>query len=161
MGDFKASPMTPETFHASLAVNLQYEAMLAPLSIESLGELVGLSCYAKQCHEGSAFLIALDWRAAYDCENFRWFKARYDRFIYIDRIAIGDAYHRTGLARGFYENLTLFAREKSAHHLCAEVNISPPNPASHAFHRSMDFNPVGDGMSDGKHVQYYVKSLTA
>ncbi len=39
----------------------------------------------------SAFLIALDQDAAYASPNFRWFRERYPRFVYVDRIVTAPA----------------------------------------------------------------------
>lgn len=153
------APMTALTAPASLAVNQRYVAMLSPLTLEGLGDLVARACYAKQTGDGAAFLIAFDQDGAYDSENFQWFKERYRRFVYIDRIVIGDALQRRGLARLFYEDLADFARKRGAAHLCAEVNVEPPNPASHAFHLQSGFGPVADGTLGAKTVRYYVKTL--
>jgi predicted GNAT superfamily acetyltransferase len=38
-----------------------------------------------------AFLLALDQDADYDSPNFRWFSARYPRFVYVDRIVVASA----------------------------------------------------------------------
>ena len=151
--------MTPATYSASLAVNEKYVEMLAPLDLAGLEELVELSCYAKHTGEGEAFLIAVDGAARYDCENHEWFKARYENFIYIDRIAIGDAYQRKGLGKIFYEDLISFASKRGCKNLCAEVNVKPDNPASHGFHLTMGFEPVGEGQDGHKIVRYYVKSI--
>jgi len=152
-------PMNAQTALASLKVNQQYVAMLSPLTLEALAALVEGACYAKQAGNGEAFLIAFDQNAAYEGQNFAWFKARYKKFVYVDRIVIGDGLQRQGLGVKFYEDLLAQARNGGAEHLCAEVNLDPPNPASHAFHKKMGFESVGENHVDGKHVQYYTKSL--
>ena len=103
----------------------------------------------------------LDQDAAYDNQNFRWFRARFERFVYIDRIIITEDARGQGLARLMYEDL--FAESKAAGHvrvLC-EVNIDPPNEGSLAFHRSMKFLALADVVLKGgsKRVRYLVKEL--
>jgi len=157
---FSLKEMTSETASASLAVNKQYEAMLSPLTMADFEELVRDSCYAKQAGDGAAFLIAFHQGSRYEkSDNFDWFKSRYKRFVYVDRIAISDHLQRQGLGQALYEDLVGFAKRRNAPVLCAEVNIDPPNPASHKFHTTMGFKPVGEAHAGGKHVQYYVKSL--
>src|SRR5690349_11108384 len=54
---------------------------------------------------GAAFLLAFDQHADYDSANFLWFHERYDRFLYIDRVIVGEAYRRLGLGRLLYADL--------------------------------------------------------
>ena len=146
------------------ALNQHYQALLSPLDEEAFASLVAGASYAKHAGDGDAFLIAYDQSAAYDSPHFERFKKKLDRFYYIDRIAIAPSLQGAGLARRFYQDLEDLARVQGAGHLCAEVNIEPPNPASHAFHQSFGF--VEDGQitvetSYGvvKTLQYYIKAL--
>ena len=152
--------MTPATLPASLAVNKRYEAVLSPLDLCSLEQLVTHSCYARQTRNGDAFLIAFNNRTFDESENYSWFQSRYDNFVYVDRIAIAQTLQRGGLARAFYNDLFDFAANNGADKIAAEVNTAPANPASHAFHQSMGFHPVGDAtFSPEKSVRYYLKNL--
>ena len=154
------SAMTQQTAETSLAVNLRFEAMLSPLQLSDLTELVTDSCYAKQTGDGAAFLIAFDQDSRYENSvNFDWFKKRFDQFIYVDRIAIDTPMQGKGIARLFYEDLIAFAKTKVAPVLCAEVNIEPPNPASHAFHKGMGFEAIGEASIGEKRVLYYAKKI--
>jgi len=157
--DFNFAAMTRDTAPASLALNQQYEAMLSPLTLSALALLVEAACYARQTSNGEAFAIAYDQHGDYESENLDWFRARYDRFIYVDRIVIGDHLQGRGLARAFYQDLIAFARARGCEFLCAEVNIAPPNPASHTFHKKMGFDAVGKNFVGQKEVQYYVLKL--
>ena len=53
------------------------------------------SCAARRCGlfrrcvgELDAFLLAFDEASDYDSPNFLWFRERYPRFAYVDRIAV-------------------------------------------------------------------------
>lgn len=96
----------------------------------------------------------MDDQSNHQGENFRWFKARYDSFIYIDRIAIGETLQRGGLAVAFYEDLETETRKAGRDYLCAEVGLNPPNEASLQFHDAMGFERVGTSEVRGKTVQY-------
>ena len=66
-----------------LELNNDFAESLSYLDIEGAGQLLG-QCFMAAHVGDDAFLLALDQDAAYDNPNFRWFKARFDRFVYID-----------------------------------------------------------------------------
>ncbi len=107
-----------------------------------------------------AFVIAFDQDADYDSPNFLWFRDRYERFAYVDRIVVSDRAHGRGLGRALYEKL--FAAAKAAGYPClmAEVNTNPPNPGSLSFHARMGFEAVGEvTFSPEKSVRYFARTL--
>ncbi len=107
-----------------------------------------------------AFIIAFDEDADYDSPNFLWFRDRYERFIYIDRVVVAASAHGQGLGRALYEKL--FDAAKAAGYPCivAEVNTVPPNPGSLAFHDRMGFEAVEDvTWSPEKSVRYFARTL--
>ncbi|MGX7707034.1 GNAT family N-acetyltransferase [Methylobacterium sp. Gmos1] len=109
----------------------------------------------------AAFLIALDQNADYASPNFRWFQARYPRFVYVDRIVTAPAHRGRGLARALYADL--FARAGAAGHgrVACEVNRVPPNPGSDAFHAALGFHEVGAAEIHGgvKTVRYLLREV--
>lgn len=111
--------------------------------------------------DGAALLITFDQDADYHSPNFKWFQARRQRFVYVDRIVVSDRYRRRGLAALLYRDL--FERASAAGHdqVVCEVNLEPPNPGSDAFHEKMGFVEVGRAelQPSGKWVRYYEKSL--
>ena len=92
--------------------------------------------------ESAAFLIALDQDALYDSVNFRWFRERFERFLYVDRIITAPAERGRGHARVLYD--ALFARALTAGHdrIVCEINVHPPNPLSDRFHAALGFIEV-------------------
>ncbi|MEM7165302.1 MAG: GNAT family N-acetyltransferase [Planctomycetota bacterium] len=99
------------------------------------------------------FLIALTPEAAYDSIHFGWFRKQYDRFLYVDRIALAAAAQQRGIGRRLYGDLAAVARREGHERITAEVNIDPPNDASLAFHRTLGFTEVGtQDASGGKRV---------
>lgn len=110
--------------------------------------------------ELAGFLIALTPDAPYGSVHFGWFRDRYDRFLYVDRIAIDAPFHRRGLGQRFYAELAAIAASEGHERVTAEVNIEPPNDASLAFHRTLGFTDVGtQDASDGKRVTLLVQEL--
>lgn len=89
------------------------------------------------------FLLVMSEISDYDGENFRWFAERYGRFLYIDRIVIDRTFGRRGVGNALYSDLIQFAATQGWSMLCCEINVSPPNPVSHAFHAGFGFHEVG------------------
>ena len=147
---------------AVLSLNQQNVTELSPLDEATFARLIGQSFQATAADGGAAFLIAFDQHAGYDSPNFRWFQARYPRFVYVDRIAVATAARGRGLAGSLYDHL--FAAATAAGHsiIGCEVNVDPPNPASDAFHAARGFEEVGrELLGNGKTVRYLVKNLAS
>jgi len=155
------SPIDDAAMPAILALNNEHARELSWLEPQKLRHLVGEAFLALRAGEADAFMLAFDEGADYDSTNFLWFKARYPRFAYVDRVAVAGHARGRGLARGFYE--TLFDKARKAGHtvVTCEVNSDPPNPGSDAFHAAMGFREVGWASIYGgeRSVRYYVREL--
>ncbi len=147
---------------ALLALNNASAAELSYLDPYKARRLVGQAFMACRAGEADALLLAFDQDAAYDNPNFQWFRERFDRFVYIDRVVVSEAMRGRGLARTLY--LALFDRARKSGHgrVVCEINWDPPNPASDAFHASLGFEQVGLATlpAAGKTVRYFAHSLS-
>lgn len=144
---------------ALLALNNAHATELSPLDAAGLDALVATAFMA--AHAGDdALLLAFDETARYDSPNYLWFRARYPRFVYVDRVVVAAAARGRGLARALYAALTDRARAAGRFTLVCEVNAVPPNPASDAFHAALGFAPVGAAtLATGKRVRYLAREL--
>ncbi len=136
----------PEDADTVLKLNAAEVQWTSPISPQRLEELAGLSCYYKVVcvnDEVVAFLIAMHSTSQYENANFEWFKARYDQFVYIDRIVVAGNTAGLGLGSRFYGDIAKFASESNAERLVCEYNIEPMNEASRAFHLKIGFTEVG------------------
>jgi predicted GNAT superfamily acetyltransferase len=126
-----------------LALNNDHARELSWLEPQRLEYLVGEAFLARRIGHVDAFLLAFDQDARYDNPNFEWFRARYPRFVYVDRIVVAASARGRGSARRLYDDL--FERAIRARHdrVVCEVNSTPPNPASDAFHAALGFVEVG------------------
>ena len=144
-----------------LALNNAHAQELSWLEPERLTHLIAQAFVASRIGNLEAFLLAFDQDADYDSPNFLWFRSRYTRFVYVDRIVVAPEARGRGHARTLYDDL--FARAARAGHdrVVCEVNSEPPNPASDAFHAPLGFAEVGTAVIHGgaKTVRYLSRSL--
>jgi uncharacterized protein len=145
-----------------LALNNAHSVELGPLDEERLRHIVAQAFLAARIGDGDALLLALDDNADYDSPNFLWFRSRFERFVYVDRVVVAAEARGRGLARRLYDEV--FERAARAGHgrVCCEVNSHPPNPQSDAFHAALGFAQIGAGSTHGgaKIVRYLVRNLT-
>lgn len=144
-----------------LDLNNVHAEALSCLTADRFAELVGAAFLACRVGEADALLLAFDQDADYDSPNFLWFRARYARFVYVDRIVVDPGMHGRGIARALYAEL--FRRAAGAGHdrVVCEVNADPPNPPSDAFHAALGFAEVGSAtIHDGrKTIRYFARRV--
>jgi len=136
---------------ALLALNNAHAQELSWLDPARLRHLVEQSFFARRVDpefgQGvdrvDAFLLAFDQDADYDSPNFLWFRERYRRFVYVDRVAVASSARGRGLARLLYRELFAEAARSQHSSVVCEVNSEPPNAASDAFHAALGFSEVG------------------
>lgn len=152
----------PELREALLALNNAHAVELSLLDAAGLERLVAQAFVARRVGQADALLIAFDQDADYDSPNFLWFRERYGRFVYVDRVVTAAAARGRGLAGRLYRDLVEQARAVGHARIVCEVNSDPPNPGSEAFHRNFGFRPVGEArLANGKTVTYLALDLSA
>ena len=170
MTDFRFRAATQSDFAAILALNLQSEHFLSPLSPAKLNRLATEAALFQVALSGdtvAGFLLVFGPEADYDSPNFLWFKMRYDDFLYVDRVVVSEVFRGRYLASHFYEQLEMQAVARGVSQVVCEVNIDPPNPASLRFHGKRGFVevgqqsiPAGDKNEHQKIVSLQAKALT-
>jgi uncharacterized protein len=110
-------------------------------------------------HELSGFALAIAPDTAYDSLNYRWFGAHYERFLYLDRVAVRASARRRGVAGLLYNAMEAAARPLER--MVCEVNVLPANPASLAFHAARGYVEIDRLVhSQEKVVALLAKELT-
>jgi len=109
----------------------------------------------------TGYVLAFSKDQAYDGEEYLTFRSSIvEPFLYIDQIVIDECARGAGIGRMLYEELASRARNIGATILCCEVNVSPPNPNSLAFHRYLGFTQIGDLKTlDGRIVTLLTKEI--
>jgi predicted GNAT superfamily acetyltransferase len=155
------NPLTPNRLDRLLALNNAHAAELSLLDATRLTHLLHPSVWAARIGDVDAFMLMLDQSADYDSPNHRWFRDRYPRFAYVDRIAVAPAARGRGLARALYAAAIQAAAAAGHTAIAAEVNSDPPNPASDALHAVLGFQQVGAASIHGgaKTVRYLMRPL--
>ncbi|RUU76357.1 GNAT family N-acetyltransferase [Mesorhizobium sp. M7A.F.Ca.MR.362.00.0.0] len=148
---------------AILALNNEHAAELSWLEAERLSFLLGEAFYTRRIGDLEAFIMTFDQDARYDSPNFLWFRERYERFVYVDRVVVAAHARGRGHARRLYQDLFGHVERAGYNLVTCEVNTDPPNPASDAFHATLGFTEAGDAVIHGgkKAVRYYVRPLQA
>lgn len=156
------SLVSAEDEAAILALNNEHAAELSWLEPERLSFLLGEAFYTRRIGDLEAFIMTFDQDARYDSPNFVWFRERYPRFVYVDRVVVAAQARGRGHARRLYQDL--FGQVERAGHtlVTCEVNTDPPNPASDAFHAALGFAEAGDAVIHGgkKAVRYYIRRIS-
>ena len=128
-------------------------------TIEEFNSLTNMSSHVIVVNKGkemAGFIILMREKEEYDSLNYKFFKANYDEFLYVDRVAIKDGFRRQGLGKMIYEEVFRLAAEINTD-VCCEVNTLPRNDASLAFHAEFGFQEVGIRDYDD-HSVVYLKS---
>jgi uncharacterized protein len=105
------------------------------LAVDSEGEMV-------------AFALAIAPGTPYDSQNYRWFDARFERFLYLDRIAVAGPQRRRGIGTRLYDAME--AATGPFDRIVCDVNVVPPNHASLAFTSPADTLRSAAWHTDGK-----------
>jgi predicted GNAT superfamily acetyltransferase len=133
-------------FPAVLALNAESERFLSPMDSAHLQRWHQAAAYHRVLESQNnvvAFLLAFREGADYDSVNYRWFGARYPRFLYIDRVVVALSEQGKRLGARLYDDLFAFARCSEVAIVTCEFDIDPPNEASRRFHARYGFREVG------------------
>ena len=141
-----ARPASVQDFDAILLLNAESVHFLSPLDRARLIDLDARAALHQVLESGGrvvAFILAFREGADYDSVNYRWFSARYERFLYVDRVAVSSGLQGGGLGRVLYESVFALARRTNVPVVTCEYDVDPPNPVSARFHARFGFSEVG------------------
>ena len=126
------------------------------LSRERFDHLINNARVALFAAPAAAFLLAFEQSDDHDGGHFLWFKNKFDKFLYIDRVVVAEEYRRKGLGHILYADVLTQAKRLGHTRVVCEVNLQPPNPGSDRFHAAEGFVEVGRATINGgaKTVRY-------
>jgi uncharacterized protein len=149
----------PATRAALLALNNASAQETSLLDAAKFARMIDAARVATIIEPARALLLAFDQASDYDGGHFLWFRERYARFLYIDRVIVSAAHRRDGYGRALYAGLFAEAVRLGHDAVACEVNQQPPNPISDAFHARLGFAEVGTAAVPGssKIVRYLLR----
>lgn len=142
--------VTPADFPQLVTLNNAAYPAVPIVTADELAALVNTSDYAYVAVAEAlpadvlGTVIGMRPGANYDSENYRWFDARSDNFLYVDRIVVADGMRGAGIGRILYEGVFALAASEHRAEVTCEVNLIPANPESLAFHARLGFERVGE-----------------
>ena len=102
------------------------------------------------------FMICFREKSAYHSKNYKFFKKKESKFLYVDRIAINYKYRRFGIGKNLYLKIKSLAANNDLP-VCCEVNTDPLNEISIRFHKDLGFTEVGECKFKNHSVVYLRK----
>jgi hypothetical protein len=161
--EFTLREYEAEDAAAVLRLNAESVAVLSPLNTDRLQLLAGM-CSLRLVAVGPAgvigFVMGFTDGAAYDSVNYRWFAARYKRFLYLDRMVVAPSFRGCGVGRAFHAAALEYAVASGLDGLVGEIDVDPPNPESLAYHERLGFVEVGrQTLPSGKTVSMRARSI--
>lgn len=148
----RVRPVGDDDAPAVLALNLECVAALSPMDADALAahrRHAARFLVADVDGAVGGFAVAYAPGASYGSINYAWHADRFTDFLYLDRVAVGSAYRRRGLATGLYDAMEDAATARGR--MVCEVYSDPPNEQSLAFHAARGYREVGFlEQADGK-----------
>ncbi len=164
MNNMVIRPFVDSDLSEILSLNAKSVHFLSPMDADRFALLksqASLIWIGEKENEIVAFFIGFEADSSYDSTNFKWFDARFKKFLYIDRIVVSEKARSTGIGKSFYQKIENYAQNRGLHWLLAEVDVNPPNSGSLKFHDKQGFIEVGQqkpGLGD-KVVSLRAKGL--
>ena len=146
---------------AVLALNNGAVPHVNALDETAFAWLASHATYFRVAEDGdgiAGFVMMIENGTEYWSGNYAWFGARYDRFLYLDRVVVAQRAQRLGVGRALYDDVLTFAAGRWPR-ITLEVNLRPPNPVSVAFHERMGFREVGTREYDDNAVLMMERAL--
>jgi predicted GNAT superfamily acetyltransferase len=139
--------------------SVQELSPLDPQRLRYILELAYRSTVVERDGEVLAFAIAIAPGADYDSRNYARLSERFERFLYLDRIAVAAGARRQGFGAMLYDALERSARPFGR--MVCDVNVEPPNEASLAFHAARGYQPLEELAHAEKKVVLLSKELAS
>ena len=105
----------------------------------------------------AGFAVCFYENSNYSSLNYKYFSKNYEKFLYIDRIAVKKNYRRKGVGSALYNHL-IKQYEKTKKIICCEVNIEPMNIISLEFHSRFNFKKINEKDFISHKVRYLARA---
>ena len=106
-----------------------------------------------------AFVLCMREGQDYSSPNYQYISSRFQKFLYVDRIAVQEEFRGKGIGEKIYSTVIAKGKENNLDILC-EVNTRPLNEPSIAFHQKMGFEEIGTNDFKKNSVVYLRRPCT-
>jgi predicted GNAT superfamily acetyltransferase len=136
---------TPSDLAALMVLNdasvPHVNALPAEVWLRFLGGEARVRVAASPSGNLEALTVTLPPGRAYGSENYAWFQRSLPYFVYVDRIVVAAGRRGRGIGRAAYADIFAAVGRDGPPVVC-EVNLSPANDTSLAFHGSLGFREL-------------------
>ena len=145
-----------------LALNNAAGPAILPLDANRLRRFFRSAEYFRVAErDGSlaGFLVGFGPDADHDSGNYAWFRERYPRFLYIDRIVVASRRRGGGVGRALYADVQGYAEARYPELAC-EVFLQEGSDPALLFHGSFGFHEIGQNQqADGTRACMLIKPM--
>lgn len=137
---------TPADHQTVVAINQAAVPAVGDMDAEHLGRLLAWTerfLVVERDATILGFCLLMAEGQGYGSVNYRWFAEHYERFVYVDRVAVIPEAQGQGIGRLIYDEVIAHGRAGGWPVLTAEVNVEPRNEQSLAFHARFGFTEAG------------------
>lgn len=135
----------PQDHAGVLAMNNAATPNVNALAQHEFDWIVERAAYFKVAEDAeglAGFVLCVPSGLDYWSNNYKWFTARFNEFLYLDRVVVAARTRGQGVGTRLYDDLHATVRGKWPR-VTLEVNLQPPNPGSVRFHERLGYVPVG------------------
>ncbi len=153
----------PGDLEAVVALNNAAVPNVNAVTDEEFQRIVALAAWYRVAEDAEGvcgFVMCIASGRPYWSGNYAWFSARYDAFLYLDRVVVADRVRGRGVGTRLYDEMHAFAATRWPR-VTLEVNLRPRNEGSERFHERLGYARVGEREYDGGAyaVTMYVKMM--
>ena len=102
MSDLVTRPVAAKDHGWIVALNQVHVKATAPMDHSGLRDLLVQCPFTCVVDDQAGFVLCMDHDSTDDGPNFNWFRSRYTRFLYVDRIVVDLTQNRKGTGRALY-----------------------------------------------------------
>lgn len=143
-------------------MNQQSEVLALPTL--DFSELVQSCDFVAERRENDSlqgFMLGISAGKGADNFGYQWFLARFDDFLFVDRVVVDQDFHRTGVATSLYDDALHWCRQHGIARIVCQIHDRPPNPAARALHLALGFQEIESVMLPSRNIVTMFQRSTA
>lgn len=143
-------------------MNQQSEVLALPKL--DFAELVQGCDFVAERREGErlqGFMLGISAGKGGDNFGYQWFMARFDDFLFVDRVIVNHVDRGCGVATSLYDDAMHWCRQQGIARIVCQIHDRPPNPAARALHLALGFQEIESVMLPSRNIVTMFQRSTA